>query len=159
MRRPHRPVPRKPRPQRAIRAAVGRVPWRDDRGQITAFVVVLMVALMGFGGLILDGGLALAAKIEALGQAQEAARAGAQAVDLATYRETGAVRLDPDQARHLAQDYLNAADATGTVTATEETVTVTVTAHQPTYLLDFVTELTVTASGSAEPEPGLAPAP
>ncbi|MEO3852607.1 hypothetical protein ABGB09_34160 [Streptomyces sp. B8F3] len=131
----------------------------DDRGQITAFVVTLIAGLLAFGGLILDGGLALATKINALGQAQEAARAGAQAVDLAAYRAHGTVRLEPDQARRLATDYLQAAGATGTVTATEESVTVTVTDVQSARLLTLVgvDEFRVTASGSAEPEPGLPP--
>ncbi|WP_220188488.1 TadE/TadG family type IV pilus assembly protein [Streptomyces phytophilus] len=155
MGRAPRPTPRHPCSRRQL--LTGR--RQDDRGQITVIVVTLIVSLMAFGGLILDGGLALAAKITALGQAQEAARAGAQAVDLAAYRAHGTVRLDADHARRLAADYLQAAGATGTVTATAESVTVTVTDAQPTRLLTLVgvNEVSVTASGSAEPEPGLPP--
>ena len=68
---------------------------RDERGRVTAFVVVITTACLLFAGLVLDGGLALAAKTKAIGQAQEAARAGAQALDLATYRANGKARLDP----------------------------------------------------------------
>jgi hypothetical protein len=131
--------------------------WRSDRGQISAFVVTLMATLLLFGGLVLDGGLALAAKVNAIGQAQEAARAGAQAIDLDAFREDGTIRLDPDHARALAQDYLNAAGAHGTVRATTTEVTVTITHDQPTQLLQIagLTELSVTASGTARPEPGV----
>ncbi len=130
---------------------------RGDQGRITAFVIPLMAALMAFGGLALDGGLALAAKVRALGEAQEAARAGAQALDLAAYRADGTVRLDPAQASRLAQDYLSDAGADGTVTATEDTVTVTITTDQDTHLLHLlgIHELTVTAEGTARPQPGI----
>ncbi|MDT0307265.1 hypothetical protein RM780_09850 [Streptomyces sp. DSM 44917] len=128
-----------------------------DRGQITAFVVPLMVTLMAMAGLALDGGLALAARVRALGEAQEAARAGAQAIDLAVYRADGTLRLDPAQARRLAVTYLTGAGTQGMVSATEEEVTVTVTAVQDTQLLHLVgvDTLTVTASGAAQPQPGI----
>ncbi|MDT0321458.1 hypothetical protein [Streptomyces millisiae] len=128
----------------------------DDRGQLTPFVVTMFAALVMFAGLALDPGMAIAAKIRAIGQAQEAARAGAQAIDLSAYRADGSVRLDAEQAHQLAQTYLRQADADGTITVTEDTVTVTVTAHQPTQLLQLlgVDELTVTASGTAQPQPG-----
>jgi hypothetical protein len=130
--------------------------WRDE-GQVMAFIVIITAAVVLFAGLVLDGGLALAAKIRALGEAQEAARAGAQALDLATYRQDGTVRLVPDQARELAQRYLDSTSDTGTVTVAGDTVTVTVTAHQDTQLLDLagLHTLTVTASGSAHPVRGI----
>jgi len=46
------------------------------------------VALILVAGLVLDGGLTLAARERALDKAQQAARAGAQAINLATYRQT-----------------------------------------------------------------------
>lgn len=136
--------------------SAGRVS-RDDRGQITAFVVVFTAAVVMFAGLVLDGGLSLAAKIRALGEAQEAARAGAQALDLAAYRRDGTVRLVPAQARALALRYLAATGDQGTVTATPEAVTVTVTARQHTQLLNLagLHTLTVTATGSAHPVRGI----
>ena len=76
-----------------------------DSGQVTAFVVVMAAALVLMIGLVLDGGLTLAARERALGEAQEAARAGAQAVNLATYRQDGNLVLDPAQA---AAEYIGA---------------------------------------------------
>ncbi|WP_405956896.1 pilus assembly protein TadG-related protein [Streptomyces phaeochromogenes] len=139
-----------------------RVRIRDDDGQVNAFIVVFAVAVVMFAGLVLDGGLALATKVRALGEAQEAARAGAQALDLAAYREHNIVRLAPDRARTRAQEYLAATDDSGTVAVTADTVTVTVTVQQRTQLLgvlgmDF---LTVTGTGTAHPVRGVnAPEP
>ena len=77
-----------------------------------AAALVLMI------GLVLDGGLTLAARERALGEAQEAARAGAQAVNLAIYRQDGDLVLNPAQAAADADAYLASIGATGTATAT-----------------------------------------
>jgi hypothetical protein len=61
-----------------------------DGGQITALVVVTMAALILLAGLVLDGGLTLAARERALGEAQEAARARARP-------STGNSRDPPDR--------------------------------------------------------------
>ncbi|HEY8982810.1 MAG TPA: pilus assembly protein TadG-related protein [Streptomyces sp.] len=134
----------------------------DDHGQVTAFIVILTAAIVMFAGLLVDGGLVLAAKVRAIGEAQEAARAGAQALDLTAYRATGTVRLIPAEAHALARNYLAATDDTGTVAVTGDTVTVTVTARQEPQLLGLLGlgTLTVTATGSAHPARGItAPEP
>ncbi|MYW90487.1 hypothetical protein G3I59_32250 [Amycolatopsis rubida] len=129
----------------------------DEDGRVTAFVVVLVTAIIAFSGLVLDGGLALAGKIRAIGEAQEAARAGAQAIDLSTYRSVGALRLVPRQATILARQYLAAAGDSGTVSVADNTVTVTVTVSQSTQLLGFVGigSITVTGTGKAQPQRGI----
>ncbi|MGH3857125.1 MAG: hypothetical protein ACRDR6_27310, partial [Pseudonocardiaceae bacterium] len=105
----------------------------------------------------LDGGLALAQKVRANGQAEAAARAGAQALDLGAYRATGTLRLIPTQATAMARGYLSAVGTTGTVTVTSDTVTVTVTATHRTQLLTLVgiPALRVHGSGSAHPVRGV----
>ncbi|MGW3960135.1 pilus assembly protein TadG-related protein [Amycolatopsis sp. NPDC005003] len=132
--------------------------WRADEGSVSAFVVVLVAGLLALAGLGLDGGLALAAKVRATGQAESAARAGAQAIDLATYRATGALRLVPAEADGLARRYLAGVGATGTVTATADTVTVTVTTSQRTQLLSLIGIPAITAhgNGAAHPQRGIA---
>jgi hypothetical protein len=137
------------------RPAAGR---RRDEGTVTAFVVVLAAAFVAFGGLILDAGGALADKTTAMGVAQEAARAGAQQLDLTAFRQTGAVRLLPDQAAGAARAYLAQAGATGIATVANNTVTVTVTVTHHNQLLGVLglDTLTVTGTGSAHPAP---PAP
>jgi len=142
---------------RHLRRILGRLSG-EDSGRVTAFTVVFAAAVLLFAGLVLDGGLALAAKVRAAGQAQEAARAGAQAIDLAAYRSTGTLRLDPDRAAALARGYLTAAQATGTATVTVggNTVTVSIFTAQPTRLLGLVgvRSIQVTATGSAHPDRG-----
>ncbi|MBL7487776.1 hypothetical protein I6A60_38670 [Frankia sp. AgB1.9] len=130
-------------------------PARRDGGTVTAFVVVMVAAVVMFGGLILDAGGALADKTAAMGVAQEAARAGAQHLDLNAFRTSGTVRLLPDEAVAAAQSYLTQAGATGTATVTGTTVTVTVTVTHHNQLLGIVglSSLTVTATGSAHPAP------
>lgn len=131
-------------------------PGRDD-GQVSAFVVTITLALLALAGLGLDGGLALAAKVKANGHAEAAARAGAQALDLAQYRESGQLHLIPAQAAAEARGYLGSVGASGTVTVSGNTVTVKVTASQPTQLLGLigVTSLQVHGEGSAHPQRGV----
>jgi hypothetical protein len=128
-----------------------------DSGQITAFVVVMMAALILLAGLVLDGGLTLDARERALAEAQQAARAGAQALQLAIYRQNGTLVINPADARADARAYLASIGASGTVTVTGNTVTVTVTLTQPMQILDAagLTAITVHATASAVPERGI----
>lgn len=128
-----------------------RARWRDDSGQVTPFVVVLALALFAMAGLVLDGGLALSAKTQALDAAQAAARAGAQQLDLTTYRATNLAQLDPGQAAAAARAWLTAAGVEGTVSATTTTVTVTVHRSTDTQLLQLVgvSHLDVSATATA----------
>lgn len=132
---------------------------RDDQhGRVAAYVVITTVAVLAFGGLVLDGGLALAAKVRAMGQAQEAARAGAQEIDLAAYRADGTLKLDPNRAVTAAHNHLAAANHIGSVSVTGNAVNVTVTINQPTQLLGLfaVGTITVTGRGEAQPQRGIA---
>ena len=135
-----------------LRARLGE----DEAGMVTAFVVIFTLALLVMAGLVLDGGLALSAKVQAIDGAQAAARAGAQAIDIPLYRSTGQITLDPTQAAADAEAYLAQSGHTGTVTVNGEQVTVTVTISQPTQLLSLVgvTHITVSGSGTATAEQG-----
>lgn len=98
----------------------------DDHGAVSTFLAVVFVALLMAAGLVVDGGRKVAALREASHLADNAARAGAQAVDLDTLRSTGAVAVEPTQATALAVEYLAAAGHTGQVSIDADTVTVTV---------------------------------
>ena len=140
-------------------ATLGRMRARlgaSESGMVTAFVVIFTLALLLMAGLVLDGGLALAAKVQAIDDAQAAARAGAQAIDIPTYRASGQITLDPAQATADAEHYLAAAGHTGTVSVNGEQVTVTVTITQPTQILSLagIDHLTETGTGSATAEQG-----
>jgi hypothetical protein len=132
-----------------LRARVG-----EEDGMVTAFVVVFTLGLLLMAGLVLDGGLTLAAKVQAIDDAQAAARAGAQAIDIATYRATGQITLDPAQATADAEDYLAATGHSGTVTVNGNQVAVTVSITQPMQILSIggIDHLTVTGTGTATAE-------
>jgi hypothetical protein len=134
-----------------------RRPGSRDDGQITAFVVVVAAALVLLIGLVLDGGLTLAARERALGEAQEAARAGAQGINLAIYRQNGNLVLSPVAALADARAYLAGIGATGTASVTGNVVTVTVTIVQPMQILDAAgpSAITVHATANAVPERGI----
>ncbi len=124
---------------------------RQESGQVTPFVVVFAVALLLMAGLVIDGGLALAAKVRAVDEAQAAARAGAQALDLRAYRLSNTVVLDPARAAAAARAYLAATGDSGQVRVAGDRVIVTVSIAQSTQILGLVGlhSLTVTGSGAA----------
>ncbi|RAG86211.1 hypothetical protein DN069_07595 [Streptacidiphilus pinicola] len=121
---------------------------------MTAFTVVVLTGLLLFLGITADLGQALAAKVQALGEAQDAARAGAQALDLSALRSSGTVRLLPDGAAQDARAYLARVGVPGTVTVGADTVSVSVTQTVSTHLLTLVgiTSLTVHAGTTAHAE-------
>lgn len=131
--------------------------WRAEEGRVTAFVLALLIGLLALAGLSLDGGLALAGKVRAGGHAESAARAGAQALDLAAYRADGTLRLDPARARDLAQRYLAGVGATGTVQVAGDTVTVEVTDSYRPQLLSLIgiTDVHTHGRGAAHPQRGV----
>ena len=128
-----------------------------DAGRVTAFTAVMVIAVIAVAGLVLDGGLALAAKARAYHLAAEAARTGAQQVDLAAYRATGQATLDPQAALAAAQDRLAQDGVNGEVTVAGTEVTVTVTTTRPAQLLAVVgvAGITVQATATAQAQHGI----
>jgi hypothetical protein len=112
-------------------------------------VVVLVPALLATAGLVIDGGYALAARQEAAGIAEQAARAGADALSRDGLRGTGPLHLDPAAAATAAQDYLTATGHTGTTTVTGDAVRVSVRITRPTAVLSAIGIDTVAATASA----------
>ena len=108
---------------------------RDECGSITAFVAVVASALVLVAGMAYDGGQVIAAHNAARSDADRAARAGAQQIDLDHLRATNEPRLDPAAAETAAVEYLERAGATGTATVSGASITVTVTRKQPMLIL------------------------
>ncbi|MEV0966473.1 pilus assembly protein TadG-related protein [Streptomyces sp. NPDC049910] len=123
----------------------------DDRGRATAFVVGIIAAMWLFAGIVVDGGLALAGKAQALDVAQEAARLGAQQLDIGQLRRSGDVRLMHNRAVEAARAHVTATGDAGSATVKGDAVTVSVTHRQPTQILQLigVRTLTVQATGTA----------
>jgi Flp pilus assembly protein TadG len=100
---------------------------RNETGAVSTFLAVIALALLMAAGLVVDGGHKINALREASHLADNAARAGAQAVDLDTLRTNGDLLLLPDQAEQQARDYLAAVGQTATAVVVDgDTITVTV---------------------------------
>jgi len=143
-------------------AAPNLMPAGPDAGSVTVLVAVLGVALLLMLGLVVDGGRQLIAYRRAANVAEQAARAGAGALNPAGLR-TGSYTLDPAAATTAARRYLSAAQPDGQVTAssvtvTGNTVTVAVTIRRTTTFLAAVgiTGVTATAGGRAQLVHGVA---
>jgi hypothetical protein len=122
---------------------------RSDDGSLTVFVAVIVAGLLVAFGLVVDGGQQLAATERADSIAQQAARAGAQALDAQALRASGLAQLDPSAAVAAADAYLSAAGVPGAAHADASTVTVDVTIHRATDVLSVIGIQTLTAHGHA----------
>ncbi|MGI5380713.1 TadE/TadG family type IV pilus assembly protein [Streptomyces sp. CA-251387] len=125
----------------------------DDRGGVTVFVAVCVIALIGIIGVAVDGGSKMRAVERADFIAGEAARAGGQAIDPAKAISGEAVVVDPQDAVAAARSYLSSVGATGavSVSADGKTLTVTVDSSYDTKFLSVVGigSLAVTGHGKA----------
>ncbi|MGY6027039.1 TadE/TadG family type IV pilus assembly protein [Streptomyces spinosirectus] len=125
----------------------------DDRGGVTVFVAVCVLALIGIIGVAVDGGSTMRATGRADYVAGEAARAGGQAIDPADAINGMAVVVDPQAAAAAAQAYLRSVGAVGTVSVSGDgkRLTVTVTGSYDTKFLSVagIGSLPVTGHGTA----------
>lgn len=81
---------------------------RRERGSATIFVLAMSLVLMLCAGLVIDGGMGINARMRVADDAEQAARAGANAVNVAALRTGGALAIDPGLAQLYAQDFLSA---------------------------------------------------
>ncbi|MEU5958180.1 pilus assembly protein TadG-related protein [Streptomyces sp. NPDC047525] len=124
---------------------------RADRGSMSLFALVTIVALLAVAALVVDGGGKLRARTHAEGVASEAARAGGQAVDAGKVISGQGVSVDRNAAVAAARTYLSRAGATGSVqvSGNGDSLEVTVTeTYQPLFLGGG--DWSVTGQGSAD---------
>ena len=124
---------------------------RGARGAANALIIVGMTGVMLLAaGLAFDGSRVLAARREAVDIARQAARAGAQAVDIGAVR-AGGVAIDPDRAVAAAESFVRETGHRGqaTVSGEEVVVTVAITVDLPLLSAAGVPSTTVTGRGSA----------
>lgn len=131
---------------RRRRASGGR-----DGGYVTLFALGVSLGLVAVIGLVHDGARAQRAQSDAFGAAAAAARAATQELD-AGAAASGQVRLDPDDARQAAHEFLAARGLDGTVDVIGDRVTVTVTRHVDFQVLPGGTDLDATATARATQE-------
>lgn len=109
----------------------------QEEGTVVVLVVGLALAMLAVAGLVYDGGAILAARRDAFDVAANAARAGAQAVDLDTVRTGDSAELDVAAAATAAHAWLKRSGDTGAVTVDGHTVQVTVTREVRLVLLSL----------------------
>ena len=121
----------------------------NERGAVSTFLAVIALALLMAAGLAIDGGRKVNALREASHLADNAARAGAQAVDLDALRTTGDLTLRPADAVDRVDQYLTAlGHAAAEVAVIGDTVTVTVSLTVDPVLLP-TGQMTVSATETA----------
>lgn len=126
---------------------------RDEGGAATVFVVGFAIMLLACAGLVIDGGNAINARMKLADDVEQAARAGAGAIDVDYLRSTEVLKLDQDEARSRALIYMgdlgySRADAS----VTDDTVTVGARDTVSTTLLQLVGISTFDISASATAE-------
>ena len=121
---------------------------RGERGSVTLLFVLVMPALMiGLVGLVFDGGSVITARRQALNEAEQAARAGAQGVAVEEVRDGGPQELDPARAEAAARAYLDALGRDGDIEIDGDRVRVTVRIQRSRQILPLGP---VTVSATAE---------
>lgn len=122
----------------------------NEEGAVTAFVVVMALPLVLLAGLTVDGGLAINARMRAADDAEQAARVGAEQIDLASLRSSGTVLIDESAADSAASNYLAARGyTTATIDSTTEQVSVEVQASVGTTILSLMGIQNLTVHGTA----------
>ena len=110
-----------------------------DRGSVTVWTLGMVLVVLFLGALSFDLWSGFSTRREYAGAADEAAQAGANALDEALYRSTGERKLDPQRAETLAAENLAAQALRGVtdvvIQASAEQVTVELTASVDVGLL------------------------
>ena len=130
-----------------------------DEGSATLWMIFGTVIVFAVCGLVFDGGTLISSKRDAINDAEEAARAGAQAIDVSVVLGSGGTtRLDPVAATQRAEDFLSTNGWVGTVTADTTSVTVTITRTESmTFLQAFgLGDRPITGTATARPQQGFA---
>jgi Flp pilus assembly protein TadG len=136
---------------------VGRLgPEGSETGSVSAFVVLLIVAVFALLGLVVDGGMAMSAQQSAFDEAEQAARAGAGAVSVSALRN-GSLEIDPAAAVAAAEAFTVAAGHPGVATVSDGVVRVQIRYRVQTQVLGIVgiSTLPVSASATAVDEEGV----
>jgi Flp pilus assembly protein TadG len=124
-----------------------------DQGSVTLWVLLVVVPV-GFLllGLVVDGGRAMSVRADAADVAEQAARAGADAISDTSLRNATSpsqIRIDSVEANRQAQQVIALADAHGEVSVASTEVTVTTRITRPTALLTIVGIRSVTGASTA----------
>jgi Flp pilus assembly protein TadG len=126
--------------RRLLATLRSRLVRRDEDGTATVFVVGFAVVLLACAGLVIDGGSAINARMKLADDVEQAARAGAQEIDIVALRGQNVVTLDGLAAEARARNYLNAIGYTRITVppVTGDTITVHAEDTTTTKLLSLI---------------------
>jgi Flp pilus assembly protein TadG len=131
-----------------------------DRGTVAMFTAIFALFVIMLAGLLVDGGLAIHARERAADIAEQAARAGADDIDIEELRRTGEPTVKTEtacaRAAQLAETYADSLAGWNCSAGTDE-VSVTVTIPVELQLLSIVPGLggfNMTSTATAHPERG-----
>jgi Flp pilus assembly protein TadG len=79
---------------------------RKERGSASIFVIGMSLVLLVCAGLVVDGGLAINARMRVADDAEQAARVGADSIDVTQLRGGGDLVIDTGLAQQRAASYL-----------------------------------------------------
>lgn len=130
---------------------------RDDRGSLSVYVVLITPIAMALTGLVVDGGMAIAARERAADIAEQAARRVADNLDHDALRDGDVVILPGCTAK---AEEITDAHAAGTVSGCDidgDAVTVTIDLSYDPALLGILgfEQFTATATATAEAVTGI----
>ncbi len=135
----------------------------DERGSATVFVIGFALILFLCAGLVIDGGLAINKRMRIADDAEQAARIGADSIDVEAFRRTETLTIDQQLARQRISGYMadlgyGAGNWTADIKAGD--VSVQVQDVSKTYILNiFNVKFPVRASAEAVPDTGQNPTP
>jgi Flp pilus assembly protein TadG len=131
---------------------------RDERGSATVFVIGFAIVLFLCAGLVIDGGLAINKRMRVADDAEQAARIGADSIDVAQFRRTETLVIDQQLARQRIAGYLGSLGYGGgnwSADIRAGRVSVNVKDTSRTFILNlFNVQFPVRASAEAVPDTG-----
>jgi Flp pilus assembly protein TadG len=131
---------------------------RDEQGSATVFVIGFAIVLFLCAGLVIDGGLAINKRMRIADDAEQAARIGADSIDVAEFRRTETLVIDERLARQRISGYMaDLGHASGQWAADvgNGRVSVQISDTSKTYILNlFGVRFPVRASAEAVPDTG-----
>ena len=140
-----------------------RLRHRDERGSATVFVIGFTIVLFLCAGLVIDGGLAINKRMRIADDAEQAARIGADSIDVNEFRRTETLVIDPQLARNRISGYmadLGYGGGNWSAKIDAGQVSVSVNDTSKTYILNlFKVKFPGRASADAVPDTGQPAAP
>lgn len=89
-----------------MRAARRIARTRDEDGSATIFVIGFAIVLFLCAGLVIDGGMAINKRMRIADDAEQAARIGADSIDVELFRTTEQLSISPQLAEQRIAGYM-----------------------------------------------------